>query len=117
MLCAAHCLLLPVALVIVPALAVNTFGDERFHQWILLAVLPTSLIALTLGCRRHRHFSVMAAGLIGLSILTLAAFQGHTLFGETGEKIASLLGASLIALAHLRNHSLCKSLQCDCEHT
>lgn len=115
LICTVHCLLLPVTFVILPALAASTFEDERFHLWILLAVLPTSLIALTMGCRRHLNFNVMAMGLSGLIILTLAAFFGHDLLGETGEKIASLLGASLIALSHLRNHTLCKRLQCGCE--
>jgi len=107
--CAVHCLLLPVALVVLPALAASTFSDERFHQWMLLAVLPTSLIALTMGCRRHRRLSVLAMGLPGLAILTLTAFFGHDLLGESGEKIVSLLGASLIACGHLRNRTLCKS--------
>ncbi len=112
--CAVHCLLLPVALVILPTLTASTFGDERFHQWMLMAVLPTSLLALTMGCRRHRNTSVMAMGLPGLAILTLAAFLGHDWLGESGEKIASLLGASLIALGHFRNHSLCKKIHCPC---
>jgi putative Mn2+ efflux pump MntP len=112
--CAIHCLLLPVALVILPALAATTFGDERFHLWLLMAVLPTSLLALTMGCRRHRNMGVMATGLCGLVILTLAAFLGHDWFGQSGEKIASLLGAALIALSHFRNHALCKHLECGC---
>jgi hypothetical protein len=115
MICATHCLLLPVALVMLPALATNTFGDESFHLWMLLAVLPTSLIALTIGCRQHLNFNVMAIGITGLSILTLAVFFGHDLLGETGEKLASLLGASIIALSHFLNHALCKRLQCGCE--
>lgn len=113
--CAVHCLLLPVALVILPTLAASTFSDERFHQWMLMTVLPTSLLALTMGCQRHRNMSVMAMGLPGLAILTLAAFLGHDWLGESGEKIASLLGASLIALGHFRNHKLCRRLQCGCE--
>lgn len=113
--CAVHCLLLPVVLVILPTLAASTFSDERFHQWMLVAVLPTSLLALTMGCRRHRNMSVMAMGLSGIAILTLAAFLGHDWLGESGEKIASLLGASLIALGHFRNHKLCRRLQCGCE--
>jgi hypothetical protein len=113
--CAVHCLLLPVALAILPILAASTFTDESFHLWMLVAVLPTSLLALTIGCRHHRNISVMALGLPGLAILTLAALFGHEWFGESGEKIASLLGASLIALGHLRNHALCRQLQCNCD--
>lgn len=115
--CAVHCLLLPVALVMLPALTATTFEDERFHQWLLVAVLPTSLIALTMGCRQHQNWAVLAIGLPGLAILTLATFLGHDLLGTTGEKVASLLGTLLIALGHFRNHALCRHLRCHCETT
>jgi len=96
-----------------PALSTNIFGDEIFHQWLLIAVIPTSLIALTMGCRQHKNLSVMIFGLLGLAILIPTAFFGHDLLGEAGEKIASVLGAAFIALGHIRNSSLCK----DCGST
>ncbi|WP_373089687.1 MerC domain-containing protein [Zhongshania sp.] len=114
LLCAMHCLLLPVAVAMLPTLAVSTLGDERFHQWMLVAVLPTSLVALTLGCRRHRNKSVMVIGLLGLTALFLAAFSGHGWLAESGEKILSLIGASLIAFGHFKNHALCVYLKCGC---
>jgi hypothetical protein len=113
--CAVHCLLLPVALVMLPAYLASTLGDERFHLWMVIAVLPTSLIALNLGCRQHRNAGVMILGLLGLTLLILTAVLGHDLLGETGEKVGSLLGASLIAFSHFRNHALCKRVSCDCE--
>ncbi len=113
--CAVHCLLLPVAVVMLPTLAATTLADEQFHQWMLVAVLPTSLIALFMGCRQHGNTRVVAVGLLGLAILILAVYLGHGVLGETGELIASLLGASVIAFAHLRNHALCKRLGCHCE--
>ena len=113
MVCAVHCLLLPVALVLLPALAANSFGDESFHSWMLLAVLPTSIFALTMGCRQHRNYSVMATGLLGLAILTLAILFGHDWMGETWEKVATLAGALFIALGHFKNHRLCKKQQCN----
>ncbi|CCK74340.1 MAG: MerC domain-containing protein [Oleispira antarctica] len=111
--CTVHCLLLPIILVMLPALSTNIFGDEVFHQWLLIAVIPTSLIALTMGCRQHKNLSVMIFGLLGLAILIPTAFFGHDLLGEAGEKIASVLGAAFIALGHIRNSSLCK----DCGST
>ncbi|CAA0090005.1 Uncharacterised protein [Zhongshania aliphaticivorans] len=113
-LCGIHCLILPVALVILPVLTTNIVADQHFHQWLLLAVLPTSLIALTMGCRQHLKMSVMVIGILGLTILSFTAFWGHDLFGETGEKIASLFGALLITIGHIRNHNLCNSLRCHC---
>lgn len=111
--CAIHCLLLPIAVVMLPALAGTTIGDERFHQWMLWAVIPFSLFALTMGCRRHRDLRVLIPGLPGLALLTLSVLFGHDLLGQAGEKIASLTGASLIAISHLRNHALCRRSQCD----
>jgi uncharacterized membrane protein YfcA len=110
--CAVHCLLLPILLVALPAVAATSLGDESFHQWMLVAVLPTSLIALFTGCRRHRNNRVLSMGILGLAVLTITAFLGHELFGETGEVIASLFGASLIAFSHYRNHRLRRQALC-----
>ncbi len=115
--CAVHCLLLPVILTIMPALATNAFGSEHFHQWMLIAVLPTSLMALTIGCRKHRQPLVLILGLLGLAVLTLTTFFAHDLIGEAGERVASLIGVTIIAASHWRNHTLCQRANCDCEIT
>ena len=112
--CAIHCLLLPVALVMAPTLAASGFASEAFHQWLLIAVLPISVVALGLGCRRHHNFSTLRWGIPGLLILSFTALWGHDLLGETGEKLASLLGASLIAVGHWINHRLCQQQNCPC---
>lgn len=114
LLCALHCLLLPVALVMLPALTATMLGNEEFHKWLLLAVIPTSLLALGLGCRRHHNLSVLLLVLPGLGIILAATFFGHDLMGETGEKLAMLTGALLITLGHVLNHRLCRQLQCAC---
>lgn len=113
--CAVHCLLVPVVLVMAPSFAASTLVDEQFHLWMLIAVIPTSLLALTLGCKQHKNMNVMAVGILGLITLALATLFGHDLLGETGEKAASLVGASLIALGHLRNYTLCKHQTCNSE--
>jgi len=41
MICTLHCLMLPIALVILPSLSASIFGDEGFHQWLLMAVIPS----------------------------------------------------------------------------
>jgi EamA domain-containing membrane protein RarD len=115
MICTVHCLLLPIVLVILPTLSASIFGDEGFHQWLLIAVIPISVFALSMGCKSHKKLSVITTGLLGLAILTLAAFFGHDLLGELGEVMASLFGVLLIINSHLRNYALCKDLQCQCE--
>lgn len=112
--CTLHCLLLPIAMTILPALTATSFGDETFHRLLLVAVLPTSMIALTMGCRKHRNWGVVGTGLSGLIILTLVVFAGQDLLGQAGEKMATVLGAGIIAFGHLRNHILCRNAQCHC---
>jgi hypothetical protein len=41
-------------------------------------------------------------------LLIFAALLGHDLIGESGEKILTLLGATLVAIAHWANFGRCK---------
>ncbi|MBT5686848.1 MAG: MerC domain-containing protein [Gammaproteobacteria bacterium] len=110
--CAIHCLLLPLALVLIPSIAVLPIADERFHQLLVVLVLPTSLFALTIGCRRHRQWRVMVCGALGLTVLFLTVLAGHEMLGEFGEKSLTLLGAILVAISHIINFRQCKTTKC-----
>ena len=110
--CAVHCLLLPVAVLLLPSVAAVSLDDEAFHRALLVAVLPASLVALTMGCRKHKRYRVYIGGAIGLTILGFTAYLGHDTFGEWGEKFMTIVGASVIAISHLKNHRLCQQLHC-----
>ena len=120
MLCLLHCLALPLLLVIIPSLATLPMAQESFHFWMVIAVLPTSIYALTLGCKKHRNYTVVSYGLVGLAILFAAVlldehFLAEHLFGEVGEKLLTTIGAILIAIAHVKNFTLCRHHEnCDC---
>ena len=111
--CAIHCLSLPLLLGFFPALGATVFGQEAFHVWLLWLVIPLSIIALSMGCRAHKDRLVALLGLAGLAILIVAATLGHDLLGESGERIATLVGASSIAAGHLRNYTLCRRTHCE----
>ena len=113
-LCAVHCLLLPAALAILPSLALFSVGDESFHLLLIYLVLPTSVVALTLGCQRHKERRMLLWGSAGLLVLTATAMLGHDLLGETLEKVATLAGTILVATAHLINYRCCQAA--DCKH-
>jgi len=110
--CALHCLLAPVALVTLPVLAGSVLADEHFHQVLLLLVLPASVVALALGCRRHKDTRVLALGAMGLSILVLTAALGHDLAGKLGEKLMTVAGALALSTGHARNYRLCRRSSC-----
>ncbi|MTI12948.1 MerC domain-containing protein, partial [Sansalvadorimonas verongulae] len=53
-LCLMHCLALPLLLVTLPSLTVLNLENELFHVGMVAFVIPTSLYALTLGCKKHQ---------------------------------------------------------------
>jgi prepilin signal peptidase PulO-like enzyme (type II secretory pathway) len=114
MVCVLHCIALPFLVIMVPQLTAYWFAGEDFHLMLIYLVLPTSIVAIGLGCRRHRSYRVMSWGLGGLTILVFAALYGHDVFGETAEKLLTLLGGLLVMIAHLINFRLCRRR--DCEH-
>lgn len=108
-LCAFHCLILPLLTVLIPSFAALPLQDEAFHIWMIVAVVPISLFALTMGCKKHKNFSMLLIGALGLMILGVAAFFGHDLLGEKLEKGFTLVGALIIAIAHVLNYRLCQN--------
>jgi hypothetical protein len=105
--CALHCILLPVALIFLPALSTTFLGSEDFHKALLYFVVPSSAIALFLGCKMHGKNHVYVYGAVGIGALLIASFFGHDLFGDSGEKLLTLLGAGIISLGHIKNQKLC----------
>lgn len=117
-LCVVHCLVMPLTAVLVPSFLALGVENELVHLWLIAAVIPLSLFALTLGCRKHRDKWVLVIGALGLLTLCLAALLGHDLLGELGEKSLTLSGATLIAISHIRNFSLCRDeSSCGCPDT
>ena len=115
--CAIHCLATPLLLAVLPNMAMLQMDNEAFHFWMIVAVLPTSLYALTLGCKQHKRNQLLILGSIGLALLVLAIVLGEQRIGEVGEKSLTTLGAGFVALGHWFNYRLCrieKHESCNC---
>lgn len=106
--CAIHCLAFPLLIVLLPSIAALQLNNEAFHIWMIVAVVPTSVYALTMGCKLHKRYRFFTLGIIGLACLILAVALGETLLGEAGEKILTALGAGIIAYGHYKNFRLCQ---------
>ena len=78
--CAVHCLLTPVAIVMLPIVATSFLVDQNFHLWMLYLVIPTTSFAIFMGCRQHKDKWVFTLSAIGLCILISALVyeRGHT---------------------------------------
>ncbi len=113
--CLIHCLVLPLTLTLLPALAVGFLADEQFHRWLLVIIIPTSVLAIGMGCWKHRSAAVALTSLSGLAILLVGGLGGHEQFGETGEKLLTTSGALIVAASHVMNQRLCRRAQsCAC---
>jgi len=115
-LCTLHCLATPVLLALVPSLAALGLENEAFHLWMVLIVIPTSVLALTLGCKKHKRYQVVTYGAVGIAFL-VAAIALEPVVGETGEKVLTVIGAIIIAFGHFKNYRLCQNLQGEHQHS
>lgn len=103
LMCTVHCFATPVILALLPSFAVLQINGEQFHLWVLAVVLPTSLLALSLGCKKHKRTRYMACGVVVLAFLIIAVLLGQ----EEAEKVLTLIGSAFIALAHWFNYQQC----------
>ncbi|MCF2947502.1 MerC domain-containing protein [Paraglaciecola aquimarina] len=113
-LCLIHCFVLPIILITLPTLtSVAFFSDERFHAWLLYAVIPISAFAVVSGYFHHRNWYVVLITSIGMSILVSVAILGHAVFGDQGEVLVSVVGSLFVAYGHIKNFKTRKQLsQC-----
>jgi len=111
-LCLLHCIAVPVAFVVSFSFPALWMVDERFHQFLVFLVLPTSFLALALGCKKHRTWVVAAWGICGITLLLVAALFGHDWVGESGEKLLTGIGSILVVIGHVLNYRLCRSNAC-----
>ena len=98
---------------LVPVFATFALADERFHLALVALVVPTSVIALCLGCRLHKSRRILICGFAGVFVLVVAAILGGQHLGEIGETVLTVLGASVVALAHWFNFRACRACDCD----
>ena len=112
-LCIIHCLLLPIALIVIPTASIQFLADEVFHQALVVVVLLTSVSALFMGCKLHKNWKVMYYAVAGLLVLIFASIFGHDVLGEWAEKLLTVIGSLCVIYGHIQNYRLCKTARCD----
>jgi hypothetical protein len=110
--CLLHCLALPLLVTLVPIAQGSLLEEQTFHLLMLWIILPTSLLALTSGCWKHKDITTIALGTLGLVSLTLVALVGHDFLTPTGEKWTTVSAGLILAGAHIRNFTICQNENC-----
>lgn len=103
LLCLAHCLLLPVLLLLLPGVIGLFAQSEAFHYVALALVVPAALAAFWLGYRRHHARRPAFLGIIGSICLVVALLPG---VGEGGELWFTVAGSLLLVTGHTMNWRL-----------
>jgi hypothetical protein len=102
-LCLIQCAGLPLLLAALPALSRLIAIPEDFHVWILGFAVPASGAALLLGARQHRMWLPLAAGCLGLALLSAGALF---LLGSPYETPVTVAGSIFLVIAHVGNWRL-----------
>ena len=110
--CAIHCILLPIMLILSPYIELTFFTSHGFHESLMYFILPTSVIAFALGCKRHNDDMVKLGGICGIFVL-LIAIALHD-FSEVLSVLLTLFASSLLIFTHLRNRTLCSHHDYSC---
>ena len=100
-LCLLHCLLIPVIVVVAPAVSALVLGTETTVHWIFLAfAVPTSCWALVRGFTRRHDLRALVSGLVGLFVMFLGVSH---LFDPALEVPVTVVGVGLVVVAHVLN--------------
>ncbi|RUO20330.1 MerC domain-containing protein [Aliidiomarina haloalkalitolerans] len=103
-LCALHCLLVPVVLPTLALMGLSFLGFELFERIILSISLIIGGIAIVLGIRHHQSLVPLVLLILG----GVTYFNKH-FFGHGWEPLVILAGASLLIIAHTLNLHLCRA--------
>jgi hypothetical protein len=122
--CAVHCLLTPVLIIALPIVSTTFFANANFHLWMLYLVLPTTGLAIFLGCKKHKDKVVISLSALGLLILTGSTIYQLIIQGDSGKCVIcatgghslnnplvwiNILAGILLISAHVRNFGLCRA--------
>ena len=114
--CAIHCLLLPVILLVAPY---SFLASHEFHETLIYFILPCALIAFVFGCRKHGDMKVAIMGSIGIILLSSAIILHETLHSDQHTDslmsvLITVVGSVMLIFSHIRNRKLCAKHNYEC---
>ena len=112
MACVIHCFFAPTVIILAYGISSFAVEAELVHYLLLFLTVPISAFALYIGYKNHKENSFIYSGFIGLSLLVLAVVL-ESIIGDSGERVLTVLGSSILAFSHYKNHRICKELECE----
>jgi hypothetical protein len=104
MFCVLQCLFLPFLISFLPLMDIWWLSDTFLHPFLLLVVIPLTIITLYPSFKHHNNLKPMLLAIPALILLSIGAFIHEGI----AEKSLTIAGASILASAHLYNMFLSK---------
>lgn len=108
-LCLIHCLFLPIAIALFPALGGLIGLPESLHVLLFIVAVPVSALAIAAGYRRHGAMLPGAIAVAGLAMIGVGALAGLPLLVETS---ITVMGSLALAFGHLWNWRIPEARRC-----
>jgi len=105
-LCAIHCALLPIALLLLPMLSLGVLASPGFEIGFVLIATILASASLWHGYTHHRAYHAFLWLVPGLLLLWSGIFVEALHHPVVAHAITMSLGGSLVSLAHLANMRL-----------
>lgn len=107
LLCAIHCVSLPILFALIPALGVAWLDNVWVDRSFLVAALSFALSAHPAGYLKHRKCLPMLLASVGLTgiVLAISLWEGHP-----AHHYAVAVGGLLVASSHFLNRHLCHNV-------
>ncbi len=109
--CVAHCVLTPIFLVALPVAGFTFLENEMVDRSLAVLAIFISIMAIAPGYRLHGSGKLLALTAFGVGSLLVAAFVAEHFWGETGDKVFTMIGGTALVLTHWLNRSFCKSCE------
>ena len=107
MLCAIHCIALPLLITLLPLLGLEFLLGASLERIFILCSIIFATGNLCWGFRLHRRLRGLFALTTGIALI----FAGRSLMDNAYEVTFTVVGASFLAAAHLMNRHLCHICQ------
>jgi hypothetical protein len=109
--CAVHCFLTPLLIVIFPVAIARYLGNSNAHDWLVISAVCLALVSLVVGHRKHKNYNIFILPVISS---VLFYFTSHDNQSWSNSLILATAGLILV-VTHLLNKRLCD--KCDhCKH-
>lgn len=103
LLCALHCALLPMLIVLLPSLGIAAWMSDSFEEGFVMFATLLGLFTLIQGYRRHRAVRALWLLLPGLAALWLGIGYEPLHHDAILHAVTMTFGGTLVGLAHLAN--------------